>query len=164
MLTAIKHKDTINIVDQGNIHLGSLVETKKEWAQVEIKLADQQYLLHRKGNTIKVLNKSKNVVQELKRNPWWGGISYSNEKKAIKGVLGYKWATQLVDHNETLAVKIKNESQWNADKILIERSDPQTSDIDVALTLYGHLVGSKNKASLVLILGISFGLLVANFL
>ena len=87
-------------------------------------------------------------------NSFSGNTTILETSHKITGVLGFKWGSKMMDKEGNTLVKIRNENQFiNKGKYEIEVSSDKVADLDILLTLYGHVQGSRMKL-LVVIMGV----------
>jgi hypothetical protein len=149
-MLAILENDIYNLYDDNNSLVGKIKRKSKEnFNEIEIIIGESNYKIVRKKWTMKVLEADK-IIYNLKMNSFFGNIDILETKQKIKGVLGFKWGTQLVDKENRTQLKIRNEDQFiNNEKYIIEVSNDKTNVIYILLALYGHLYGSNMKLKVV---------------
>jgi hypothetical protein len=77
--------------------------------------------------------------------------------------MGHKWGTKMVDKENNTLLKIRNKNQFiNTNKYEIEISNGKATDLDVLLTLYGHLYGSNMKQNAVIIGAVAVGIIISS--
>jgi len=105
------------------------------------------------------------VLYNLKTSSFSGNTKIIETEHKITGVSGLKWGTKLTDKANNTLVKIRNENQFiNQNKYKIEISNGNLTDLDVLLTLYGHLYSSNMKLKAVIIGGMVIALLSSGIL
>jgi hypothetical protein len=93
-------------------------------------------------------------------NSFSGNTKILETGNKITGVFGLKWGTKMIDKENNTLLKIKNENQFiNTNKYEIEISNDKVSDLEILISLYGHLYGSNMKLKAVIIAVISVGII-----
>jgi hypothetical protein len=136
--------DIINVYDEKNILIGG-IKTQSNFKNSEIKIGEKKIHLSRNKWETEILEGGK-VLYNLKTNSFSGNTEILETEHKITGVFGLKWGTKLTDKENNTLVKIRNENQFiNNNKYEIEISNGKVTDLDILMTLYGHLYGSNMK-------------------
>ena len=86
------------------------------------------------------------VILRLKMNSFSGNLKVLETKQKITGVFGFKWGTKMMDPEKNTLLKIRNKNIFlHNDTYLIKVLNAKTTDLDILLTLYGHLKGGASK-------------------
>lgn len=153
--------DIINVYNKKNQLIGG-VKTQSNFKNAEIIIDGKSINLSRNKWETTVIRDG-NVIYHLKTNSNSGNIKITETGQKITGVIGLKWGTKLVDKDNITLLKIRNENPYvNRNRYEIEISNEKTSDLDILLTLYGHLYGSNMKLKAVLT--IAFAVIVTNII
>ena len=71
----------------------------------------------------------------------------------------------MIDKNKNILLKIRNENIFiNENKYEIEISNKDVSELEILTSLYIHLYGSKMKMTVILMISIINGLIIAKIL
>lgn len=144
--------DTVNVYDVNNNLIGG-IKTQSNFKNAEITIDEKKIELSRNKWKTKIVE-SGNVICNLETNSFSGNTTILETGRKIKGVTGFKWGTKMVDKENNTLLKIRNENQFlNRNIYEIEISNEKTTELDILLTLYGHLFGSNMKLK-ALIIGI----------
>lgn len=149
--------DILNVYNNKNQLIGGL-KTESNFKNTEILIGKKKLKLSRNKWETTIVQDG-NVIYHLKMNSFFGNETILETGKKITGVIGLKWGTQLLDKDNNTLLKIRNENQFiNGNRYEIEISNEKASDLDILLTLYGHLYGSKMKQKITLIAAIVGGI------
>ena len=106
------------------------------------------------------ISENEKVIYHLKTNSFSGNTKIQETENKIAGVFGLKWGTKMIDRENNILLKIRNENQFtNTNKYEIEISNDRVSDLEILTTLYGHLYGSNMKRIAVIIGAIAVGII-----
>ena len=142
--------DIINVYNKKNQLIGK-IKTQSNFKNAEIIIDGKRIKLFRNKWETTVIQDD-NVICHLKTNSFSGNTNIPETGQKITGVTGFKWGTKLVDKDNNTLLKVRNENQFiNRNRYEIEISNEKTSDLDILLTLYGHLYGSNMKLKAVVI-------------
>ncbi len=137
-----------------------LIVSKSGLEKDKISVGDKNFEVIREKRKLSIYENER-LVYDLVINPFSGTILNLQTKQKIKGVFGLKWGTQLVDKNNQTLLKIRNESLLeDVGTYIIETSVAEVSELDILISLWAHLYGSKQKQRLTLILVIPIVFLV----
>lgn len=143
-LTAKLEIGLVNLYNEDNLLIGS-VSSDKDFVNSQIKIGDVKYYLTRNKWETEV-STGESVINHLKTNKFSGITDIFESGIRITGDWGLKWGTKLVDNNKNTLLKIRNEKQLiHNNQYIIQVDNDKTTDLDVLLTLYGHIYGSKMK-------------------
>jgi len=144
--------DTYNLYNDNNVLIGKIkIKSKSNFKESEIIIGKKNYKIVREKWMFQILVEDK-IVYNLKTNSFFGNIELLETKQKIKGVTSLKWGTKLVDEENNILLKIRNENQFiNNEKYVIEISNNKVRDFDILLALFGHLYGSSMKQKAVII-------------
>jgi hypothetical protein len=150
--------DIINVYTEKNILIGG-IKSQSNFKNAEIKTREKIYQLSRNKWETEISENEK-VIYHLKTNSFSGNIKIQETENKITGVFGLKWGTKMVDKENNILLKIRNENQFtNTNKYEIEISNDRVSDLEILTTLYGHLYGSNLKLKAVIIGVIAVGII-----
>jgi hypothetical protein len=128
------------------------IKPKSSFKEAEILLNGKNYKIDRNKWLIKVSENNK-VTHNLKMNSFSGNTEILETKQKIKGMTSLKWGTKLVDNENNTLLKIRHQNLlFNNNNYVIDVSNQNVNDLDVLLTLYGHIYGSRMKLFLVMII------------
>lgn len=149
--------DTINVYNGKNILIGG-IKTQSNFKNAEIKIGNKKYQLSRNKWETEISEKDK-VIYHMKTNSFSGNTTIQETEHKITGVFGLKWGTKMTDKDNNTLLKIRNENQFiNKNKYEIEISNKKVTDLDILMTLYGHLYGSNMKLKAVIIGAVAVGI------
>jgi hypothetical protein len=150
--------DTLNVYNEENILIGG-IKTQSDFKNTEIKIGENKYELSRNKWNTKISENGK-VIYNLKMNSFSGNTEILETGHKITGVFGLKWGTKMVDKENNILLKIRNENQIvNTNKYEIEISNKKVTDLEILTTLYGHLYGSSMKLKTVIIGAVAVGII-----
>jgi hypothetical protein len=156
-------KDSINVYNEKNELIGGIIADSK-FKNSEINIGENKYLVSRKKWKSEILENGK-IINHLKTNSISGNTEIMESDKKITGVWGFKWGTKLIDQNKNILLKIRNGNIFiNENKYEIEISNKDVSDLEILTSLYIHLYGSKMKMTIILMISIINGLIIAKIL
>ena len=149
--------DIINVYNGKNILIGG-IKTQSNFKNAEIKIGNKKYQLSRNKWETEISEKDK-VIYHMKTNSFSGNTTIQETEHKITGVFGLKWGTKMTDKDNNTLLKIRNENQFiNKNKYEIEISNKKVTDLDILMTLYGHLYGSNMKLKAVIIGAVAVGI------
>jgi hypothetical protein len=151
--------DILNVYSEQNKCIGK-IKTQSNFKNTEIEIGEKTYQLARNKWETEISEKGK-VIYHLKTNSFSGNTKIQETESKITGVFGLKWGTKMIDKENNTLLKIRNKNQFvNKNAYEIEISNETVTDLDVLITLYGHLYGSymKRKA---LIIGSVLGVIIS---
>jgi hypothetical protein len=150
--------DVLSVYNEENILIGG-IKTQSNFKNTEIKIGENKYELSRdKWNT--EISKNGKVIYHLKMNSFSGNTEILETGHKITGVFGLKWGTKMIDNENNTLLKIRNENQFiNKNKYEIEISNHEVSELEIFITLYGHLYGSNMKLKAVVIGAVIVGII-----
>jgi hypothetical protein len=155
--------DTVKVYDENNNLIGG-IKTQSDFKNAEITIDGNKIKLSRNKWKTKVIEND-NIIFNLKTNSFSGNTTILETEHKIAGVTGFKWGTKMVDKENNTLLKIRNENQFvNRNIYEIEISNEKTTDLDILLTLYGHLYGSKMKLKTVTIGVVAIGIISSGIL
>lgn len=155
--------DTVNVYDVNNNLIGG-VKTQSNFKNAEITIDGKKIELSRNKWKTKIVE-SGNVICNLETNSFSGNTTILETGRKIKGVTGFKWGTKMVDKENNTLLKIRNENQFvNRNIYEIEISNEKTTELDILLTLYGHLFGSNMKLKALIIGVVAIGIISSGIL
>ncbi|WP_157810940.1 hypothetical protein [Nonlabens sp. MB-3u-79] len=147
-------KDIINVYNEKDILIGG-IKTQSNYKNADIIIGESKYQLTRDKWNTKILENG-DVKYNLKSNSFSGNTEVLETGRKITGVFGLKWGTKMIDNQKNILIKIRNESQFiDKKKYEIEISDNNVTDLEILMTLYGHLYGSNMKVQAVVICAIA---------
>jgi len=154
--------DILNVYNEENTLIGGM-KTQSNFKNTEIKIGENKYELSRDKWNTEVSENGKGIYN-LKMNSFFGNTEILETGHKITGVFGLKWGTIMIDNENNTLIKIRNENQFiNKNKYEIEISNGKVSELEIFITLYGHLYGSNMKLKAVIIVavigGIIFGIM-----
>lgn len=139
--------DIINVYNEKNFLIGG-IKSQSDFKNAEIKTREKTYQLSR-NNWETEISENEKVIYHLKTNSISGNTKIEETENKIMGVFGLKWGTKMVDKENNILLKIRNENQFsNTNKYEIEISNERVSDLEILTALYGHLYGSNMKQKL----------------
>ena len=157
-MTAKLENDILNVYTDKNVLIGGII-TKSNFKKAEINIGESKFKLSRSKWNTEISEKNK-VVCHLKMNSFSGNTKILETGNKITGVFGLKWGTKMIDKENNTLLKIKNENQFiNTNKYEIEISNDKVSDLEILISLYGHLYGANRKLKAVIIGVISVGII-----
>ena len=157
-MIAILENDIINVYRDTNILIGG-IKTLSDFNSAEIEIGEKKFQISRNKWKTEILEDGK-VLFNLKTNSFSGHTEIIETEYKISGVFGLKWGTKLTDKENNTLVKIRNENQFiNTNRYDIETSNGNVTDLDLLLTLYGHLYGSNMKLKTVIVGGVVMALI-----
>ena len=155
--------DFINVYNDSNFLIGG-IKIQSNFKNSELNIGEKKLNLSRKNWTTEIFEEGK-IILHLRTNSFSGNTEILETGQKIKGVLGLKWGTKLTDRNSDTLVRIRNENQlYHNDKYQIEILNKKVTDLEILLTLYGHLVGSKMKTKAVIGFAIISGIFSSGIL
>ncbi len=155
--------DSLNVYNEKNELIGG-INVDNKFKNSEIKIGENKYELSRDKWNTKISENGK-VIYNLKMNSFSGNTEIMESDKKVTGVWGFKWGTKLIDHNKNILLKIRNENIFiNENKYEIEISNKNVSELEILTSLYIHLYGSKMKMTVILMISIINGLIIAKIL
>ena len=157
--------DIINVYNEKNVLIGG-IKTQSNFKNAEIKIGENKLQLSRNKWETEI-SKNDKVIYHLKTNSFSGNTEIAETEHKITGVFGLKWATKMIDKENNTLVKIRNENQLiNKNKYEIEISNEKATDLDILMTLYGHLYGSnmKTKAVIIIIIASAVGSILSRII
>ena len=135
------------------------IKTQSNFKNTEIKIGENEYEISRDKWNTEISEKGK-VIYNLKMNSFSGNAEILETGHKITGVFGLKWGTKMVDKENNILLKIRNENQIiNTNKYEIEISNKKVTNLEILTTLYGHLYGSNMKLKAVIIGGVAVGII-----
>ena len=150
--------DILNVYNEKNILIGG-IKTQSNFKNTEIKIGESEYEISRDKWNTEISEKGK-VIYNLKMNSFSGNAEILETGHKITGVFGLKWGTKMVDKENNILLKIRNENQIiNTNKYEIEISNKKVTNLEILTTLYGHLYGSNIKLKAVIIGGVAVGII-----
>jgi hypothetical protein len=150
--------DILNVYNEKNILIGG-IKTQSNFKNTEIKIGENEYEISRDKWNTEISEKGK-VIYNLKMNSFSGNVEILETGHKITGVFGLKWGTKMVDKENNILLKIRNENQIiNTNKYEIEISNKKVTNLEILTTLYGHLYGSNMKLKAVIIGGVAVGII-----
>jgi len=150
--------DILNVYNEKNILIGG-IKTQSNFKNTEIKIGESEYEISRDKWNTEISEKGK-VIYNLKMNSFSGNAEILETGHKITGVFGLKWGTKMVDKENNILLKIRNENQIiNTNKYEIEISNKKVTNLEILTTLYGHLYGSNMKLKAVIIGGVAIGII-----
>jgi hypothetical protein len=150
--------DILNVYNEKNILIGG-IKTQSNFKNTEIKIGENEYEISRDKWNTEISEKGK-VIYNLKMNSFSGNAEILETGHKITGVFGLKWGTKMVDKENNILLKIRNENQIiNTNKYEIEISNKKVTNLEILTTLYGHLYGSNMKLKAVIIGGVAVGII-----
>ena len=150
--------DILNVYNEKNILIGG-IKTQSNFKNTEIKIGENEYEISRDKWKTEISEKGK-VIYNLKMNSFSGNVEILETGHKITGVFGLKWGTKMVDKENNILLKIRNENQIiNTNKYEIEISNKKVTNLEILTTLYGHLYGSNMKLKAVIIGGAAVGII-----
>ena len=150
--------DILNVYNEKNILIGG-IKTQSNFKNTEIKIGENEYEISRDKWNTEISEKGK-VIYNLKMNSFSGNVEILETGHKITGVFGLKWGTKMVDKENNILLKIRNENQIiNTNKYEIEISNKKVTNLEILTTLYGHLYGSNMKLKAVIIGGAAVGII-----
>ena len=150
--------DTINVYDEKGV-LISGIKTQPNSKASEISIRERTLDLTRNNWDTKIVEDGKEIYN-LKTHSFSGNTNILETGHKITGVFGFMWGTKMIDEEGNTLVKIPNKNQFiNKNKYDIEVSSDKVSDLDILLTLYGHVQGSRMKL-LVVLMGVIVGIVI----
>ena len=157
-MTAKLENDILNVYTDKNVLIGGII-TKSNFKKAKINIGESKFELSRSKWNTEISEKNK-VIYHLKMNSFSGNTKILETGNKITGVFGLKWGTKMIDKENNTLLKIKNENQFiNTNKYEIEISNDKVSDLEILISLYGHLYGSNRKLKAVIIGVISVGII-----
>ena len=155
--------DIINVYNEKNVLIGG-IKTQSNFKNAEIKIGEKKFQLSRNKWETEISEKDK-VIYHLKTNSFSGNSKILETGHKITGVFGFKWGTKMMDKENNTLLKIRNENQFiNKNKYEIEISNKKITDLDILMTLYGHLYGSNMKLKAVIIGAVAVGIISSGIL
>ena len=150
--------DILNVYNEKNILIGG-IKIRSNFKNTEIKIGENEYEISRDKWNTEISEKGK-VIYNLKMNSFSGNAEVLETGHKITGVFGLKWRTKMVDKENNILLKIRNENQIiNTNKYEIEISNKKVTNLEILTTLYGHLYGSNMKLKAVIIGGVAVGII-----
>ena len=157
-MTAKLENDILNVYTDKNVLIGGII-TKSNFKKAEINIGENKFELSRSKWNTEISEKNK-VIYHLKMNSFSGNTKILETGNKITGVFGLKWGTKMINKENNTLLKIKNGNQFiNTNKYEIEISNDKVSDLEILISLYGHLYGSNRKLKAVIIAVISVGII-----
>ena len=157
-MTAKLENDILNVYTDKNVLIGGII-TKSNFKKAEINIGENKFELSRSKWNTEISEKNK-VIYHLKMNSFSGNTKILETGNKITGVFGLKWGTKMINKENNTLLKIKNGNQFiNTNKYEIEISNDKVSDLEILISLYGHLYGSNRKLKAVIIGVISVGII-----
>jgi hypothetical protein len=153
----------INVYNDKNLLIGG-IKAESNFKNSEIKVGNRILKLYRNKWETEIVDQGE-VIFHLKTNSFSGNTEILETGQKIKGVTGLKWGTKLIDEKNDTLVKIRNENKFiNNNKYEIEISNEKAIDLDILLTLYGHLYGSNMKMKAVIGVAVVVGIISSGIL
>jgi hypothetical protein len=150
--------DILNVYNEKNILIGG-IKTQSNFKNTIIKIGENEYEISRDKWNTEISGKGK-VIYNLKMNSFSGNVEILETGHKITGVLGLKWGTKMVDKENNILLKIRNENQIiNTNKYKIEISNKKVTNLEILTTLYGHLYCSNMKLKAIIIGGVAVGII-----
>ncbi len=143
-MTAAKENDYIVIFNERNAIIGKIkVYSKDNFSKSEIIVDQKTFLIIRDQWIFKVLDEE-NIIYNIETNATSGDMKILELDKKIKGVFSLKWGTELIDQHQVSLLKISNKNdQFDYGNYDIKIENKDVSNIEIVLSLFGHLYGSQ---------------------
>ncbi|MBS9767122.1 MAG: hypothetical protein KGV44_06245 [Flavobacteriaceae bacterium] len=139
-----KEDDFINIYNQENELVGGIEFRDATVTEIIVGTEKFEVIFDKK---ITVVKKDNEVIKSLQYNALWGSFTILENEYKITGKLGLNRGTIMEDKDKNTIVKTCNKSAFFKDyNCEIETTD-QATILDIAITLYAHLFGSKMKST-----------------
>lgn len=146
--------------DNGDLVGKIYIKPKSSFEEAEILIDGKKYKIDREKWSITV-SENNTATHNLKMNSFSGNVEILETKQKIKGAHSLKWGTKLVDNENNTLLKIRHQNLlFNNNNYVIDVSDKDVNDLDVLLTLYGHLYGSRMKQKSVVISAVAIAVLI----
>ena len=148
-----KSQNGVVRVHEGEELLGT-IEMKENFKTAEIKIGEKFFDIVLQQKEI-IVKKQGDIYRHIKSNLFSGNMEILETGKKITGAAGLKWGTMLMNNKQEVLMKIKNQNPFfNKNQYECEIVEKNAvEDLDILLTLWEHLYGSRMKQLLMLILG-----------
>ncbi|PCJ63626.1 MAG: hypothetical protein COA58_15935 [Bacteroidetes bacterium] len=152
-----------NVYNEDGLLIGG-IKTQSNFNTTEFSIDGETFKLSRNKWDTKVF-KDEKIIYNLKTNSFSGNTELLETGQKITGVTGFKWGTKMVDKENNTLLKIRNKNKFiNTNQYVIEISNPNATDFDILLTLYGHIHGSNMKLKVVILSIIVAGIIAGRVL
>jgi hypothetical protein len=145
-MKASLNNNIYSIYNDENLILGEIkILSKGKFSECDLLTDGKLYKLIQKGWNICIFENDK-TLYNLEISSWSGNIKILELDKVIKGFWGTNWATQLADDNKNTLLKIRNLNKISdKGEFEFELCATDISNLEILITLFGHLYGSKMK-------------------
>ena len=158
IMIAKLENDIINVYTEKKILIGG-INTQSNFKNAEIKIGEKIFQLSRNKWETEISENDK-VIYRLNTNSFSGNTKIQETEHKVTGVLGLKWGTKMLDKENNILLKIRNQNHFiNKNKYEIEILNKKATDLDILTTLYGHLYGSNMKLKALIIGAIAGGII-----